>query len=753
MNQRRSLRQIVSFLSVCSVRSFRFSANSKRHRDLHNVRHHRFLPKTTLAREDSEIDTEGSEDNSITDTAKPVWCPEKQIYMGGVIPDNADVDALIEENNGFLRIFGYGSLCWNPGQDAVLSKPGVQASLGRAKGFKRCWSQRSADHRGTPSFSGIVCTLLTDDEVQTIRNQDGNQQHADDDEVSATRNSNYDKPSMAEGVIYTIPPELVDACLSELDFREKGGYERDMIEVIEDDTGETVKALLYRGTPENPAFWKRALLDLPFAAATMAVAIGPSGRNDEYLFNLDTFMSEAALSSKQAAAALDDHIGDYATVSLASMARNLQKHPLFFLFGSGSNQHGQLLLPTKDNRASLINGDEAHETKEIVFCAPEGLSTTDKTKHLYAGGGHSGLLTESGKLYLWGWNDHGQLGRKSGIEMDEKDSAPLPIVTPLDIVVASVALGHSHTVVIEEESGRLYSFGDNERGQVDGTNGGYIVSPMTPVGLEDYRFVDVSAGLFHTAGITSDGELLTFGCSRFGQSLKANIRDNDSSSCIRKWKPKDGSRLMQVSCGRRHTVVLDEYGRLWTFGENKYGQLGRDVKGSLKGGTRKSKWDSTPRLVDGMFGVKKEIGRKISSYRVDCGWSHSVVIFDKEDGCTEVYGWGRNDKGQLGTGSFTNVMEPTAVFDSLPKRIASVSCGSESTMVLDESGTLLGCGWNEHGNLSVGTVNDSHTLKKIVGARISRPPTSMSDSSCDSSDIGSGIVMAAGGAHFLATKK
>ena len=30
--------------------------------------------------------------------------------------------------------------------------------------------------------------------------------------------------------------------------------------------GKTIKALLYRGTPENPAFWKRVLLDSPYAA-------------------------------------------------------------------------------------------------------------------------------------------------------------------------------------------------------------------------------------------------------------------------------------------------------------------------------------------------------------------------------------------------------------------------------------------------------------------------------------------------------
>jgi hypothetical protein len=41
--------------------------------------------------------------------------------------------------------------------------------------------------------------------------------------------------------------------------------------VVEDETGETVKALLYRGTPDNPGFWRRALLDLPFAAGMMIV--------------------------------------------------------------------------------------------------------------------------------------------------------------------------------------------------------------------------------------------------------------------------------------------------------------------------------------------------------------------------------------------------------------------------------------------------------------------------------------------------
>ena len=136
----------------------------------------------------------------------PFWCPEQQIYVGGNVPSEMDddiIEQLLEEENGMLRIFGYGSLCWKP--SGILSNPSVTTCLGRAIGWKRCWAQKSADHRGTPEFPGIVCTLLSDQEYSQITDQ-----------------NDQENKSMTEGVLYLIPPELVKDCLSELDFREKG---------------------------------------------------------------------------------------------------------------------------------------------------------------------------------------------------------------------------------------------------------------------------------------------------------------------------------------------------------------------------------------------------------------------------------------------------------------------------------------------------------------------------------------------------
>jgi alpha-tubulin suppressor-like RCC1 family protein/cation transport regulator ChaC len=644
----------------------------------------------------------------------PVWCPEQQIYIGGVVPSqaNAEVQRLIQDNEGQLRIFGYGSLCWNPGRGA-LAYDTVTTTPGRARSYKRCWAQKSADHRGTSRFPGVVCTLLSDEEVCKIRGEE----------------SHEDQPTMTEGLIYTVPPLLVEECLSELDFREKGGYARDVIDVVEDDTGKVVKALLYRGTPDNPAFWERALLDLVFAAAIMSVSHGPSGPNDVYLFNLDKFMRETAQASPAAAEALHDHTGDTDTGDLATMARALQQYQLFFLFGSGSNQHNQLLLASAKNSASLVNGEDAHELKEIVAMTPK-MDTIEDPIGLFAGGGHSGLLTDGGSLFLWGWNDHFQLGRPNTDNVSIGPST-MPCIPRLEnIDVEHAALGFSHTLVIEKGTGRLFAFGDNGRGQVDGSaQCENIEEPTTPVFVKDESFVDIAAGLFHSAAITSSGELVTFGCGRFGQCLSAPDSANQQTIWRGRWKPDDGSKLVQVACGRRHTAVLDEHGRVWTFGENKYGQLGRWTEAGVK-------FDPAPRLVDGFLGEKAS-----SCYRIESGWSHTLALIRADDGTALVYGWGRNDKGQLGTRSTENMASPIRLFES--KRIETIAAGSESTIVVNTDDKIWGCGWNEHGNLSTGNGSDAHELAPVVGARIVAPPPS---------DGNGRALIASGGAHLLAMK-
>jgi len=453
----------------------------------------------------------------------------------------------------------------------------------------------------------------------------------------------------------------------------------------------------------------------------MTAAKGPSGMNEVYLNRLDDFLENGAKSSLEELAKFDD------TIQLAAMEKTLRNYKLHFLFGCGSNQHNQLLLASESNAASLVAGEDAHEMKDIVLCTPsyDLNGATDPVQQLFAGGGHSAILTESGRFYLFGWNESGQLG-SSGVMNDSK--VPIPLMSELKGVrVETAALGFNHSLVVEKDTGRLYTFGDNGRGQLNGKGvSGSFSSALVSSGLPEGNFVvDIAAGLFHSAAITNEGQLITFGCDRFGQSLPSLSSD---PAKIGRWRPDDGSKLVRVACGRRHTTVLDDKGRILTLGENKYGQLGRSVQvleGSVDGG---------PHLTTGLEDDWK-------CYDIQCGWSHNIVLAKDSEGSTAVFGWGRNDKGQLGTGTTETVLEPTRLFEG--QKIESVSCGSESTVVVDESGNIWCCGWNEHGNLSTGSNQDSLALTRVVGAPMSTTPGYPSESR---------VCVAAGGAHVLAMK-
>ena len=73
-------------------------------------------------------------------------------------------------------------------------------------------------------------------------------------------------------------------------------------------------------------------------------------------------------------------------------------------------------------------------------------------------------------------------------------------------------------------------------------------------------------------------------------------------------------------------------------------------------------------------------------------------------------------------------------------------CGSESISILDVQNNLMSCGWNEHGNLGIGHSADVSEFTKIVGANILSPYNDGSNMENDE------ILIASGGAHFLATK-
>ena len=128
----------------------------------------------------------------------------------------------------------------------------------------------------------------------------------------------HSAPDKVWGAAYHIPASYAAEVRDYLDIREINGYSIDYIsfypaeaaggkkgeEVVvvgEEGKGGSIKALLYIGTPENPQF--TGPQDVDVLAERIAGCEGPSGRNAEYLFNL-----EEALGGLGG----DEHVGDLA---------------------------------------------------------------------------------------------------------------------------------------------------------------------------------------------------------------------------------------------------------------------------------------------------------------------------------------------------------------------------------------------------------------------------------------------------------
>ncbi|MEE2778184.1 MAG: gamma-glutamylcyclotransferase [Acidobacteriota bacterium] len=166
-----------------------------------------------------------------------------------------------------MWIFGYGSLVWRPEMSFEECRPSF------IDGWTRRFWQGSTDHRGVPEAPGRVVTLLR-------------------------------KPGeRCWGMAYRIADSDLHSVLEQLDFREKGGYERRRVHVrFADAVAGGTAGLVYIATPANPNYLGPA----PLADIVRQVrgSSGPSGDNLEYVQRL--------AASLAAIGARDDHVFEIA---------------------------------------------------------------------------------------------------------------------------------------------------------------------------------------------------------------------------------------------------------------------------------------------------------------------------------------------------------------------------------------------------------------------------------------------------------
>jgi alpha-tubulin suppressor-like RCC1 family protein len=202
------------------------------------------------------------------------------------------------------------------------------------------------------------------------------------------------------------------------------------------------------------------------------------------------------------------------------------------VMGCGSNSFGQLSLSSQQTLTKLTACD-------VQFNEP--------IIQLVCGLYHSIILTETGKMFVTGHNQFGQLclGHVDPIFKFTFIDTNLPI--------KRISCGNYHTVVIDEEN-YVFGSGNNCSGQLglNDNNDRYI---LTPVGI---KARDVSAHLSQQTFIISlQGKLLASGWNMHGP---LGLGHNDN---VHKFTPVDvHGDVLTATCGAGHSLVVLGLGAL-----------------------------------------------------------------------------------------------------------------------------------------------------------------------------------------------
>uniref|UniRef100_A0A8C9F6X6 HECT domain-containing protein n=1 Tax=Pavo cristatus TaxID=9049 RepID=A0A8C9F6X6_PAVCR len=180
-------------------------------------------------------------------------------------------------------------------------------------------------------------------------------------------------------------------------------------------------------------------------------------------------------------------------------------------------------------------------------------------------------MHEGGNLFTWGRNTHGQLGVGS---QDPLISKPQLVKGLKGIPLAQIAAGGAHSVVVSL-SGAVYSWGKNNFGQLGLGHTKDRGRPAYVEALEHWKAVFISCGADHTAVLSKDGLVYTFGAGGAGQLGHNSTRNELTPRVVAElW----GARVSQVACGRQHTLVyVPSLDKVYSFGSYQ-GQLESERK-------------------------------------------------------------------------------------------------------------------------------------------------------------------------------
>jgi len=218
-------------------------------------------------------------------------------------------------------------------------------------------------------------------------------------------------------------------------------------------------------------------------------------------------------------------------------------------------------------------------------------------------------VDEAGKVYTWGFNTDGALGRQSA----QTNASPEGVASLPES--QDIAIGDNFMVTLTKD-GRLYGWGSNSAGQL---GLGHLKAVTTPELITlPAKINSIATGSTHVLAVSIEGKVYGWGSNHFGQSGIGALPYIDRPKVI-----PFPEKIAAVAAGMHYSLALSVSGKVYAWGWNGFGQLGL---GDLKS-------RNTPTRIPNLSGVRA----------IAAGEEHALAI-----GKDQLLGWGSNESGQLG---------------------------------------------------------------------------------------------------------
>ncbi|GMH41965.1 hypothetical protein BSKO_09884 [Bryopsis sp. KO-2023] len=333
-----------------------------------------------------------------------------------------------------------------------------------------------------------------------------------------------------------------------------------------------------------------------------------------------------------------------------------------------------------------------------------------------------------GQLYLWGEGGFGQLGL--GEDVMEK-TRPYPLIIGEGQKVLDVAAGGMHSVAVTEE-GQVWSWGVNDEGALGRLTSGraWEESGMSmdeagdptqpgrvslPRGIG--RVLQVSAGDDHTLLLTDEGTVWGFGSFRNGSGIMGFSPGVEHQlTPVKVYHPASpAKRAVKVSSGSNHAAILLMDGTVMTWGDGEQGQLGRLGPRAFCG--RRAMDRVNQMLTPQEIRISRGSLTQDKVVDVTCG-NYSTFLITKKG---QVFAMGSNNYFQLGESKSGSVL---IFHPHKPKRLQhrnfqSVRAGPHHTLGLTDKGTMFSWGRSCYGRLGQSGVSVDGDEAVAVPERVS----------------------------------